>query len=131
MPILICKTCGVEHAESEAPPTNCIICEDVRRYICWQGKPWTTMDKIRVAGHRNEVVEEGPGLTGTGITPQFSTGQKATIGALPAQFLLISASPRGSGSEKMRALKAADADWANSQFQSMREKLDTSNAFVN
>lgn len=79
MPVFICKTCGVEHAESDAPPTNCIICDDERQYIGWQGQQWLTAGDIKAAGHRNEVIEEEPGLTGIGITPQFSIGQRALL----------------------------------------------------
>ena len=75
----ICKTCGVEYAESKAPPSNCIICDDERQYIGWSGQQWTTMSEMRAAGYRNETREEQPGLTGIGITPSFSIGQRALL----------------------------------------------------
>ena len=75
----ICKTCGVEYAESKALPSNCIICDDERQYIGWNGQQWTTMSEMRAAGYRNEIREEEPGLTGIGITPSFSIGQRALL----------------------------------------------------
>ena len=75
----ICKTCGVEFAESEAPPPNCPICEDPRQYIGWEGQQWTTMAELVSQGYANEVRQIEPGLTGIGITPSFSIGQRALL----------------------------------------------------
>ena len=36
----ICKTCGVEYAESESPPERCPICEDPRQDVGWAGQEW-------------------------------------------------------------------------------------------
>ncbi len=79
MPFYICKTCGVEYAESEAPPAKCIICEDERQYVGWGGQQWTTMDGLKADGYSNDIREEEPGLTGIGITPSFSIGQRALL----------------------------------------------------
>ena len=75
----ICRTCGVEHSESESPPQDCPICLDERQYVGWGGQQWTTMAELKVEGFRNEVREEEPGLTGIGITPSFSIGQRALL----------------------------------------------------
>ena len=75
----ICKTCGVEFAESEAPPTACPICEDPRQYIGWDGQQWTTMAELKALGYANEIREIEPGLTGIGIIPSFSIGQRALL----------------------------------------------------
>ncbi len=75
----ICKTCGVEFAESDGPPEKCIICEDERQYVGWGGQQWTTMDELAALGHRNDVRQEEPGVTGIGITPPFSIGQRALL----------------------------------------------------
>ena len=84
----ICVTCGVEFAESEEPPARCPICEDPRQYVGWDGQRWTTMAAMKEAGHRNDVREEEPGLTGIGITPSFSIGQRALLVQTPGGNVL-------------------------------------------
>ena len=79
MTLHICQTCGVEYAESDTPPRACIICEDERQWVGWDGQRWTTRDELLAAGHRNEFHELEPGLAGIGITPQFSIGQRALL----------------------------------------------------
>ena len=79
----ICKTCGVEFTESEAPPPNCPICEDPRQYIGWDGQQWTTMAELTAQGYANEVRQLEPGLTGIGILPSFSIGQRALLVQTP------------------------------------------------
>ena len=75
----ICKTCGVEFTESEAPPPNCPICDDPRQYIGWDGQQWTTMDELKAQGYANEIRALEPNLTGIGIAPSFSIGQRALL----------------------------------------------------
>ena len=75
----ICKTCGVEFTESESPPARCPICDDPRQYVGWDGQQWTTMAELKSAGYKNEIREEEPGLTGIGITPSFTIGQRALL----------------------------------------------------
>jgi len=79
----ICKTCGVQHAESEAPPERCIICEDERQYVGWGGQQWTTLAELREAGHTNRLHEHEPGLTGIGTQPGFGIGQRALLVQTP------------------------------------------------
>lgn len=76
MPNFICKTCGIQYAESDAPPQDCLICNDERQYIGWGGQAWTTIDQIRI-DHRNRIVPEGDGLVGIGSEPRFALGQRA------------------------------------------------------
>ena len=75
----ICATCGVEFTESEVPPAGCPICQDERQYVGWDGQKWTTKAEMRAAGYTIEMREEEPGLTGIGITPGFSIGQRALL----------------------------------------------------
>ena len=84
----ICRTCGVEYAESDSPPTICPICEDPRQYVGWDGQLWTTMADMKADGYRNEVREEEPGLTGIGITPSFSIGQRGLLVQTPEGNIL-------------------------------------------
>jgi hypothetical protein len=87
MPYFLCTTCGTQHAESEAPPDRCLICEDERQYIGWQGQRWTTLDELRT-DHSNTIREEEPGLTGIGTTPKFGIGQRALLIRLPGGNVL-------------------------------------------
>ena len=75
----ICRTCGVEFAESAEPPAVCPVCEDERQYVGWNGQKWTTMAELKASGYRNEIREEEPGLLGIGISPSFSIGQRALL----------------------------------------------------
>ena len=49
----ICRTCGVEQAVAEQPPSECAICTDERQYVLPSGPAWTTS---------NELVDTGFGL---------------------------------------------------------------------
>jgi hypothetical protein len=75
----ICKTCGVQYAESEAPPAERPICLDPRQYVGWEGQQWTTLDALKTDGYRNDVRDEEPNLTGIGIDPSFTIGQRALL----------------------------------------------------
>ena len=77
--LFICRTCGVEFAESIEPPERCPICEDPRQYVGWDGQQWTTMEELKADGYRCDVREEEANLTGIGIEPQFSIGQRALL----------------------------------------------------
>jgi hypothetical protein len=79
----ICKACGVQYAESAAPPERCVICEDERQYVGWQGQQWTTLDEMRAGAYKNDVRELEPGLTGIGTTPGFAIGQRALLVQTP------------------------------------------------
>ena len=84
----ICATCGVEYTESDEPPATCMICDDERQFVGWNGQQWTTMAAMQEAGHRNEIREEEPGLIGIGITPRFSIGQRALLVLTPGGNVL-------------------------------------------
>ncbi len=79
MPNFICRTCGVQFAESIEPPTECPICLDPRQYVGWEGQRWTTMEELVREGHRNDARVEEEGLLGIGIEPSFSIGQRALL----------------------------------------------------
>lgn len=79
MAFFICKTCGVEFAESAAPPDRCPICEDERQFIGWQGQQWTTMDELRTAGYRNEIREEEANLLSISVVPALGIAQRAFL----------------------------------------------------
>jgi glyoxylase-like metal-dependent hydrolase (beta-lactamase superfamily II) len=75
----ICKTCGVQYGPTDVPPARCVICEDERQYVGWEGQQWTTLDDMRAAGYRNDVREIEPGLHGIGTRPHFAIGQRALL----------------------------------------------------
>ena len=83
MPNYICKTCGVQFAESSEPPDECPICLDPRQYVGWDGQQWTTMDELVRDGYRNDIREEEPNLLGIGISPSFTIGQRALLVQTP------------------------------------------------
>lgn len=79
MPAFICRTCGVQHAESESPPERCIICEDERQYVGRGGQQWMTLEEMRAGSYENRFVEVQPNLTALFTTPRFAIGQRALI----------------------------------------------------
>ncbi|HEU5304903.1 MAG TPA: hypothetical protein VFU40_09700 [Gemmatimonadales bacterium] len=76
MPKYICVTCGVQYADSVAPPERCAICEDERQYVPREGQRWTTLDQMQ-ATHRNQLDVEGPELISISTEPKFAIGQRA------------------------------------------------------
>ncbi|HEY3011900.1 MAG TPA: hypothetical protein VGJ36_04070, partial [Gemmatimonadales bacterium] len=76
VPNYICVTCGVQYAESALPPEHCVICEDERQYVGWQGQKWTTLKELQ-ATHRNRLDVEGPELISLVTEPEFAIGQRA------------------------------------------------------
>jgi glyoxylase-like metal-dependent hydrolase (beta-lactamase superfamily II) len=76
MPNYICATCGVQYAESAAPPERCTICQDERQYVGHEGQKWTTLKELQ-ATHRNQLDVEGPELISIATEPRFAIGQRA------------------------------------------------------
>jgi hypothetical protein len=74
----ICETCGTQHGPCAAPPQACAICTDERQYVGPDGQRWTTLARLRT-GHRADIREEEPGLTGIGAQPAFGIGQRALL----------------------------------------------------
>ena len=74
----ICMTCGNQYTESEIPPAHCLICEDDRQYVGWEGQKWTTLEDL-LNDHRNQIKIEEPNLIGIGASPEFAIGQRALL----------------------------------------------------
>jgi hypothetical protein len=87
MPAFICTTCGTQFAPSDAPPPQCLICEDERQYVPAAGQSWTTPDKL-AARHANSFRQHEPGLIGIGTVPAFAIGQRALLVRTPAGNVL-------------------------------------------
>jgi len=79
----ICVTCGVQQVPSDRPPSTCPICQDERQYVRQSGQEWTTLDAMGSIGHRIELRDLEPGLTGVGIEPSFGIGQRALLVQTP------------------------------------------------
>lgn len=78
MPNFICTTCGTQFAETREPPGECLICNDERQYVGWNGQSWTTLPELRKS-HQNTVRLEEAGLFGIGMEPSFAIGQRALL----------------------------------------------------
>jgi ribonuclease HI len=87
-PAWICRTCGVQFPPTPEPPALCPICEDERQYVPSGGQQWTTMARLAAAGHRNELVEEEPGLVSIVTRPKVAIGQRALLVRTPAGNVL-------------------------------------------
>jgi hypothetical protein len=78
VPAWICVRCGVQYADTAAPPSSCPICEDEREAVPAEGQRWTHMAELG-SDHRTDIRTEEPGLTGIGVTPEFGIGQRALL----------------------------------------------------
>jgi hypothetical protein len=87
MPAWICRTCGVQHADTSDPPEQCAICADERQYVGWHGQRWTTMTDL-AADHATVLREEEPGLVGIGVDPPIAIGQRALLVRTPGGNVL-------------------------------------------
>ncbi len=84
----MCRTCGVQQAASERPPSQCAVCADDRQYLPPEGQRWTTLGELVAEGHRVEVRDLEPGLTGIGADPPIGIGQRALLVQTAAGNLL-------------------------------------------
>ena len=76
MPHFICTACGMQYAESEKPPAQCVICEEERQYVPARGQSWTTLEAL-AQSHMNSFREYEPGVIGFGAG--FAIGQRALL----------------------------------------------------
>ena len=83
----MCATCGSQFAAAAQPPERCPICEDERQYVGWGGQKWTSMAAL-AQDHATDVRAVEPGLTGIGIKPGFSIGQRALLVQTPSGNVL-------------------------------------------
>jgi glyoxylase-like metal-dependent hydrolase (beta-lactamase superfamily II) len=77
----MCMQCGVQFAESDAPPPSCPICSDPRQYLRLAGQAWTTMEEL---GRDHKVVlRDEDGVLSIGVEPAFGIGQRALLAETP------------------------------------------------
>ncbi|TMG34480.1 MAG: MBL fold metallo-hydrolase [Chloroflexi bacterium] len=79
----ICVTCAVQQSPTAGPPSRCAICEDERQYVRQGGQAWTTLEELAAKGHRIEIRELEPELTGIGVEPSLGIGQRALLVRTP------------------------------------------------
>jgi glyoxylase-like metal-dependent hydrolase (beta-lactamase superfamily II) len=80
VPVWICRTCAVEHPDTDVPPSGtCAICSDERQYVRPEGQRWTTLAELAAEGHRGRLEEVEPGLTGIVVEPSVGIGQRALL----------------------------------------------------
>ncbi|MEK8033032.1 hypothetical protein AACH06_19590 [Ideonella sp. DXS29W] len=77
MPCYICETCGTQHSDTPAPPSRCLICEDERQYVGWQGQQWTTHDEL-LRRHTLRIGHDD-GLLAFALEGRFGIGQRALL----------------------------------------------------
>jgi hypothetical protein len=73
----ICKTCGVEHADTDQPPDVCALCADDRQYIPAAGQQWVSQADL--AGRSFEATELEPDLYEFVATPHVGIGQHTLL----------------------------------------------------
>ncbi len=83
----ICRQCGTQFADREAPPAGCPICQDDRQYVRWDGQDWLTLADLQKT-HTVRVADEADGVTGFGATPAFAINQRALLLQSPAGNVL-------------------------------------------
>jgi hypothetical protein len=83
--IVICTTCGVEHAEAVEV---CAICADERQWVPAEGQGWATLDELAVSGREVHVRELEPDLLGMTVEPKVGIGQQAHLVRTPAGNVL-------------------------------------------
>ncbi|QGK69407.1 hydrolase [Allosaccharopolyspora coralli] len=89
MTIWICGTCGVEHPESERPPSrNCLICTDERQWVPETGQWWTTLRELAAEPHELVHEEVDPGVHRLSRSPGFAIGQRTFLVQTPHGNLL-------------------------------------------
>ena len=77
MPLWTCETCGAQFPNGGNPPASCVICEDERQFVNWNGQTFLTREEL-ARGHR-VVGRDDLGLTGIGLEPSFAIGQRALL----------------------------------------------------
>ncbi|MFN8202903.1 MAG: hypothetical protein U0S48_10085 [Solirubrobacteraceae bacterium] len=83
--VVICETCGVEHARAEGV---CAICADERQWVPAGGQRWTTLDELRAGGRRAQVREVEPDLFAVTVQPKVGIGQTAYVVRTPVGNVL-------------------------------------------
>ena len=79
----ICRTCGAQYAPSPVPPASCLVCDDERQYVGYDGQCWTTLAELAAEGHVNVVEPVEEELHSIKTRPDFAIGQRALLVQTP------------------------------------------------
>ena len=77
MPLWTCFQCGAQFPGSDAPPRACLICEDERQFVNWQGQSFLDREEMRV--RYRVAFRDDLGIVGLRIEPSFAIGQRALL----------------------------------------------------
>ena len=77
MSIWTCEQCGAQFPGSDEPPGSCLICEDDRQFVNWNGQTWLAREEL--AERHRLVWRDDLGLLGIGVEPSFAIGQRALV----------------------------------------------------
>jgi len=88
MTIWICHTCGIEHPDTEHPPTTCEICEDERQWVPAGGQRWTSRAELADLGYTCEIAELETDLYSLVVSPELAIGQRGLLLRTPAGNML-------------------------------------------
>ena len=77
MPLWTCEQCGAQFPESGEPPLSCLVCEDERQFVNWQGQAWLAREEL--AKTSRLVWRDDLGIPGIGMEPSFAIGQRALL----------------------------------------------------
>ncbi|AWB92410.1 hydrolase [Aeromicrobium chenweiae] len=76
MTIWTCAACAIEHADTEVPPTVCVVCSDDRQFVPASGQRWTTQAELAAAGHHGVIGELEEDLFAVDVVPELGIGQR-------------------------------------------------------
>lgn len=79
--LLICRACGTQFQVTEDEGLEaCRICDDPRQYVPASGQAFSTLGKLRRAGHKLHFKqEEDPKVWSITIEPSVGIGQRALL----------------------------------------------------
>ncbi len=77
MPNFICVQCGTQFDDRTTAPTGCVICQDIRQYVRWEGQAWATLEDLEKT--HSARLEFDFGLLGIESRPNFAIGQRALL----------------------------------------------------
>lgn len=79
--LLICRACGTQfQVRKDEDLKSCRICDDPRQYVPASGQSFTTLSKLRLAGHKLSFKqEEDPRIWAITVEPNVGIGQRALL----------------------------------------------------
>jgi hypothetical protein len=78
MSMFICRSCGIQYAESSQPPSDCAVCRADACFEPMDPPAWTTLDAIRRT-HTNLIQRLEPNLFSVRSIPSVGGGHRALL----------------------------------------------------